>query len=136
MAFATGGPHAELSRLKDPQQVLAILFGVVLVALGVLDLAGIFVTGDELFGIFEISIGFSIVHVATGLLALVLGLFAGAGALFNKLGGVIYLVVFIVGVVAILAGSTLINWWINWLHLGLAILVGAVGFGIGGRRPR
>lgn len=136
MPSATTVPAATLPRFRDPQQVLALLFGLVLVVLGVVDLAGIYVTDGELLGIFEISIGFGVTYVLTGLLGIVLSLFVGAGALFNKLGAVIYLVVFLVGVIVILAGSTLINWAMNWLNLGLAVLTGAAGFGIGAQRPR
>lgn len=136
MAGATATSVPQLPRFRDPQQALALLFGTVLIALGVLDLLGVFVTDDALFGIFEISYGFNVVHLLTGLLGFVLAFFPGAGALFNKLGGVIYLVVFLVGVIVLLAGSTLINWAMNLLHLALAIVVGAVGYGIGGHRPR
>lgn len=120
----------------DEQQGLAFLFGLVLFALGVVDLAGLLVTDGLLLGVFEISIGFSVVHVLTGLLGIVLATFAGAGTLFNKLGSVIYLVAFLATVVAILAGSQLVNWALAGLHLGLALLTGLVGFGIGDPRPR
>lgn len=120
----------------DEQQWLAFLFGLVLFALGVLDLAGVMVTDGLLFGVFEISIGFGVVHVLTGLLGMFLSTYTGAGTLFNKLGAVIYLVVFLVSAGWVLAGTELLNWATPALHLGLALLTGLVGFGVGRQRPR
>lgn len=131
------------AELRDPQRPLALLFGAVLVVLGVVDyglgvadLGGSLMTGDRLLGVFEISPTLNVVHVLTGLLGLFLGRYHGAASLFNKLGGVIYLVVFLVGSLATLADVGGVNWATNGLHLLLAVVVGAVGFGVGASRPR
>lgn len=125
-----------LTGLRDPQRPLALLFGAVLVSLGVVDLVGVAGTDGRLLGVFAIPPLVNVVHVLTGLLGLYLGRYEGAGTLFNKLGGVIYLVVFLAGAVAVLAGVGGINWATNGLHLLLAIVVGAVGFVVGEPRPR
>ncbi len=120
----------------DEQQWLAFLFGLVLLALGVVNLLGVLATDGLLLGVFLISVGFSGLHIFTGLLGIFLSTFAGAGALFNKLGALIYLVAALVTTIAILAGSQLVNWATAGLHLGLALLTGIVGFGVGQQRPR
>lgn len=137
MARATPPAPAlvDLPRFGEPQQGLALLFAIVLTALGAVGLAGLFEVDGALFGVFSLSTTASIVHLATGLLGLVLSMFAGAGALFNKVGSVIYTVVFLVGLVELLTGGTSLGWATNGLHLGLALLTAAVGFGIGEGRP-
>lgn len=136
MSFDTG--EADLTLLRDPQQVFALLFGAILVVVGVLGFVPDVVTDGLLLGIFGVNALHNVVHILTGLLGLVLGYYAGGASLFNKVGGVLYLVLFLVGAVAVALGSGLflnLNWADNLLHLGLAILVGVVGFGIGERHP-
>lgn len=128
--------RAPAQESADEQQWLAFLFGLVLFALGVVDLAGVLVTDGLLLDVFEISIGFSVLHVLTGLLGIFLSTYAGAGTLFNKLGALIYLGAFLATAIAILAGSQLVNWALAGLHAGLALLTGLVGFGVGQQRPR
>lgn len=133
--MATGEPGT-VTEPRDEQQGLALLFGVVLVLLGIIDYSGVLVSDSRLLGVFSISPLFNLVHVLTGLLGVVLSTYAGAGALFNKLGGIIYFVVFIGGTGATVAGSDNTNWATNGLHLLLSVVVAAVGFGVGESRPR
>jgi hypothetical protein len=137
--MATATSEADLSTLRDPQKVFALLFGLVLVVVGILGFVPQVVSdGGLLLGIFGINALHNVVHVLTGLLGLVLGYYAGGASLFNKVGGVLYLVVFLVGAIALALGSELylnLNWADNVLHLALGLLVGAVGFGIGDARP-
>lgn len=136
--MATATSEADLSTLHDPQQLLALLFGLILVVVGVLGFVPQVVTGGLLFGIFGINTLHNAVHVLTGLLGLVLGYYAGGASLFNKVGGVLYLLVFALGTVALALGSELylnLNWADNVLHLTLGLLVGAVGFGVGEGHP-
>lgn len=128
--------RAPAQEAADEQQWLAFLFGLVLLVLGAVDLLGVLATDGLLLGVFLISIGFSGLHIFTGLLGIFLSTFAGAGTLFNKLGAVIYLVAALVTAIAILVGSQLVNWATAGLHLGLALLTGLVGFGVGEHRPR
>jgi hypothetical protein len=137
--MATATSEADLSTLHDPQKVFALLFGLVLVVVGILGFVPQVVSdGGLLLGIFGINALHNVVHVLTGLLGLVLGYYAGGASLFNKVGGVLYLVIFLVGTIALALGSELylnLNWADNLLHLALALLVGAVGFSVGERHP-
>lgn len=136
MATVTG--EADLTRLRDPQKLFALLFGAILVLVGLLGFVPRFVSDGALLGIFGVNALHNLVHIGTGLLGLVLGHYAGGASLFNKVGGVLYLLLFVVGAVAVALGSGLLlnlNWADNLLHLGLAVLVGAVGFGLGDRHP-
>lgn len=137
--MATATAEVDLTRLRDPQRVFALLFGAVLVLVGLLGFVPQFVSDDGLLlGIFGINALHNVVHVLTGLLGLVLGYYAGGASLFNKVGGVLYLLVFVVGAIAVALGSGLflnLNWADNLLHLALALVVGAVGFGLGEGHP-
>jgi hypothetical protein len=136
--MATTTAEVDLTRLKDPQTMFAVLFGTVLVVVGILGFVPQLVTDGKLFGIFGINPAHNLVHVLTGLLGLVLGRYAGGASLFNKVGGLLYLVLFVLGAVAVLLGSGLflnLNWADNLLHLALSLVVGAVGFGIGEAHP-
>lgn len=136
MASATA--EVDLTRAKDPQKLFALLFGAVLVVVGVLGFVPRLVTDGNLFGLFGINALHNVVHILTGLLGLVLGSYIGGASLFNKVGGVIYLLLFIIGVVAVALGSDLylnLNWADNVLHLALGLVVGAVGFWLGESHP-
>lgn len=134
MPAATPTAAARLPRYTDPHQVLALVGGLVLVALGLLDPLGALVVDGLFLGVFAFPPWVNVVHVLTGLLGVVLSQYPGAGALFNKLGGVIYLVVFLVGEVGVLVGFG-VNLATSGLHLLLAVVVGAVGFGLGEEHP-
>lgn len=128
-------PTSNVSGIRDPQQKLAALFGAVLVTIGVADFSGVLSPDGRFLGIFHISPAVNVVHVLTGVLALFLSRYAGAGTLFNKLGSVIYLTVFVVGSIGTLLGIGETGWETNALHLVLALVVGSVGFEGGTRRP-
>lgn len=133
--MSTATTPADLTKLRDPQRPLALLFGVVLVTLGVVDFLGVQVTDGLLLGVFAIGPVTNVVHVLTGLLGIVLSRYAGAATLFNKLGGLIYLLVFVFGAIGTLAGIGATGWNTHALHLLLAVVVGAVGFGVGKSTP-
>lgn len=136
--MATATTEVDLTRLRDPQKALALLFGAVLVLVGLLGFHPGLVTDGALFGIFGINALHNAVHILTGLLGLVLGAYAGGASLFNKVGGVLYVLLFVVGAIAVALGSGLLlnlNWADNLLHLVLGIVVGAVGFVVGEKHP-
>lgn len=116
---------------------VALLFGVVLTLVGVLGFAGILVNDGELI-IFGISPLHNAVHLLTGLAGLGAG-FAAGGAYsrdYNKYLGLVYLLVFVVGLVAVLANVGLVvdllglNMADNVLHLAIGVVLAAVGFGL------
>jgi lysylphosphatidylglycerol synthetase-like protein (DUF2156 family) len=134
-ATATESESESESEPRDPQGKLAALFGAVLLALGVVDASGVLSNDGRLLGIFRIPPSLNVVHVLTGLLGLSLSRYSGGATLFNKLGGVIYLVVTLGGVVGVLTGRDGVNWETTAFHLLLAAVVGWVGFEGGTRRP-
>lgn len=127
------------SGIRQPQQVLALGFGGVLVSVGVLGFVPELVTEAGLFvGIFGVNAVHNIVHIATGALGVFFGIHVGGGAMFNRLGGLIYVLVALVGTVSLALGFDLfvnLNWADNLLHLGLGVLMTGVGFSVGRTWP-
>lgn len=130
--IGTGGIH-------QPQQVFALAFGSALVGVGVLGFVPEFVSDGGLFvGVFGVNALHNLVHLATGGVGIVLGLHAGGGAMFNRLGGIGYVLVAVVGIVALALGFDLfinLNWADNALHLALGVIVTGVGFSVGRTWP-
>lgn len=130
--------------LSDNQTVVALLFGAVLTLVGILGFAGVLVQtqGGESFllGLFGITPVHNAIHLLTGLIGLVAGFYAGGafGEEYNKYLGLVYIVVFVVGVIAVAAGvSALVdllnlNMADNVLHLVLGVVLAGVGYGLGG----
>lgn len=80
------------------------------------------------------------VHLLTCVAALVVSYAGGKyGAEYNKYLGLTYIVVFVVGVIAVLAGISLVvdllnlGWADNLLHLAIGVVLVGVGFGLGNR---
>lgn len=125
------------------QRNVALLFGAVLTVVGIIGFAGILVTDGHILGIFGISPLHNAVHLLTGVAGLGLGLAAGGtyGSEYNRYLGLIYLFVFVVGVVAVAGGIGIIvdplnlGWADNVLHLLVGIVLAGVGFGIGASQP-
>ncbi len=116
---------------------LAILFGIVFLAVGILGFVP-GVTSDVngmpmLLGIFHVNIAHNIVHLASGIVFLLCGM-AGAGAsrTFFRIFGIVYAVVAIWGFAAG-NGNTLWvvsnNMAVTWLHVVLALAMLLIGFG-------
>ena len=120
---------------RTPAQLYSLLFGAVLLAVGVLGFAvdgsfgsGTAVEGDELL-LFEVNGWHNLVHIASGVLGLALaGSRAGARAF--ALGfGAVYLAVTVWGFVdgSSVLGLIPVNTADNFLHLAIA----ALGLGAG-----
>jgi hypothetical protein len=115
---------------RTPAQLYALLFGAVLLAVGIVGFAvdasfetGGGVQGDDLI-LFEVNGWHNVVHIASGALGLVL---AGsrAGARVFALGfGAVYLVVTVWGFVdgSSVLGLISVNTADNFLHLAIALL--------------
>lgn len=112
---------------------LLSVFGVILLLVGII---GFF--NDPIFGVFEVDTMHNIVHLLTGILALI---FAGKGEgpakTFSKVFGIIYLIVTVVGFVQgdSVLGIISVNSADNYLHVLLTIVFLAIGFSGGSTAP-
>lgn len=124
--------------VSRPQVLIALTFGAVLTLVG---LTGVAIGGteSELFGLFGRNYVHDAIHLLTGVAGLAAGAVAG-GAMsdaYNKYLGAVYLLVFVLGSVALAAGLTSLtglinlNWADNVLHLLLGVVLVGVGYGVG-----
>jgi hypothetical protein len=131
-------------------QSIAMLFGAVFLLVGILGfIPGITTNYDELgfagtdsraelLGLFQVSILHNIVHLAFGIAGLALAKTLEGARTFLIGGGVIYLVLWLYGLVIDRGGDANfvpINTLDNWLHFGLGVLMIAAGFLLA-REPR
>jgi hypothetical protein len=123
---------------KSPNRLLATVFGIVYVLIGI---AGFFVTsgvgffdtsGGLLLGIFEVNIFHNVAHILIGAALLIAGLSGvRASKTVNAVVGAAYLLLGIVGLFIVGSAFNIlaINGADNVLHFGSAVLLLAVGLG-------
>jgi Domain of unknown function (DUF4383) len=137
---------------RTPLQIAALLVGAVFLAVGILGfIPGITTNYDQLgfighesqaklLGIFQVNVVHNIVHLLFGVLGLAAAKTWPASRLFLVGGGVVYLVLWIYGLVIDFdsaANFVSLNTADNWLHFLLGI--GMIGVGVGlalSRTPR
>ena len=131
-------------RDRTPVQSLAALVGVVFLLVGVLGFVPGITThygdlsfaghgsGAKLLGIFQVSILHNIVHLLFGVIGLVLAKTADGARTFLLGGGVVYLVLWIIGLVGA-ADWIPANTADNWLHFVLGVGMIALGVALGRR---
>lgn len=112
-------------------KLLAILFGLVMIVVGLLGFLPDFTPNNLLFGIFEVNPMHNVIHLLTGIVALLCGLSNSlASKIFFILFGLIYGAVAILGFTqgpGLLFGMA-INHADNWLHTAIALFSLYVGF--------
>jgi hypothetical protein len=126
-------------RERSPVQLVAVLVSVVFVLVGILGfIPGITThygdlsfaghdSGAKLLGLFQVSILHNIVHLLFGLVGLGLAKTVEGARTFLVGGGVVYLVLWLIGVIA--AGDWIpVNTADNWLHLALGVGMIALGY--------
>ena len=111
---------------------IAIGVGVVFVAVGVLGFVPPLVPDGKLLGLFEVNTLHNVVHLATGLIAIVVGMNGdGASRMFFRVLGVIYLLVAALGFFygeQPLLGLVANNNADTGLHLAIAVVMLYLGF--------
>ena len=132
-------------RDRTPVQSIAALVGAVFLLVGILGFIPGITThyGDmsfaghgsdaKLLGIFQVSILHNIVHLLFGIVGLALARTADGARTFLIGGGVVYLVLWLLGIVG--GGDWIpVNTADNWLHLVLGL--GMIGLGVALSRRR
>lgn len=137
-------------------QNAAFIIGIAFVAVGVMGFipgttvgitageadSGAHLAGHEsdnyLFGLFHVSALHNVLHLALGLLGLTFAAKPRLAKAYLLAGGAIYLLLFAFGLLVadrdIPANFIPLNWADNWLHLGLAVVMIALGLILGRRR--
>ena len=118
-------------------QRVALLFGIVFLAVGVLGLltdGGMEMTADmdgsaKLLGLFPVNLLHNVVHILFGVWGLVASRSWGAAKTYAQVGGVVYIILAVLGFVAPdTFGLIPIGGNDIWLHAVLGIALAAVGF--------
>lgn len=105
---------------------LAIFFGLLMIAVGILGFLPDYAPGGKLFGIFSVNPMHNIIHIGTGVAALICGLASSLAAkVFFIIFGLVYAAIAVLGFMqgeGALLGIIAINQADNWLHAGIALL--------------
>ena len=113
-------------------KTLALLFGVVFLLIGILGFVPALAPNEMLLNIFHVNAAHNVVHLLTGVVALLAGM-AGVGAArtFFKIFGVVYGLVAVLGFVVgdgLLLGLISNNMAVTWLHVVIAVVSLIIGF--------
>jgi hypothetical protein len=113
---------------------IAVIFGVVFVAVGVLGWIPAISPGGKLLGLFDVNMAHNLVHVATGVLAIIAGMASeSASRLFFRVFGIIYALVAALGFFygdQPLLGIVSSNAADSVLHVVIAVVALYLGFGM------
>ncbi|PSL55738.1 uncharacterized protein DUF4383 [Saccharothrix carnea] len=136
---------------RTPVQLAATVVGAVFLVVGIAgfipglttDYDSLQFAGHEsqakLFGVFAVSILHNVVHLAFGVLGLLMAKKARNAFLYLVAGGVVYLVLWLYGLIIdhdSSANFVPVNGADNWLHLLLGLGMVALGFALGRSLPR
>lgn len=127
---------SETDEREQLQVLTALIIGAVITLVGILGFVLVPVEG-RLFGIFGVNTPHNIVHFVTGIVGLAAGYLA-AGAFsseYNKYGGLAYLVLAGLWLIIPAFLNNLLNIDLadTLLHLGLGVILAAIGFGVADR---
>jgi hypothetical protein len=115
------------------QKTMASVFGVVFLVVGILGFVPGITTSGHLLGIFHVNTAHNLVHIVSGVAALVAaGLSTYAARMYFRVFGLIYGLVAVLGfmsggnepVLGVLANNAADN----WLHVGIALVALTLGF--------
>ena len=113
---------------------IAIAFGIVFIVVGLVGFVSAVTPDGKLLGYFEVNAAHNVVHIATGIVAVIVG-FASekAARMFFQIFGVIYALVALLGFAMgnqPLLGIVANNAADTWLHVLIAIVALYLGFGM------
>lgn len=112
---------------------LSLVFGIVFLAIGILGFVpGVTDDQDMLLGIFKVGVLHNLVHILSGVAALIAAKSEDYAQLYFRVFGSVYALVAIIGFIQ---GDTVlglfdINMADNWLHTVLAVAILGIGFGV------
>lgn len=110
---------------------ITLIFGIVFIVVGIIGfIPGITTRDGYLLGLFEVNWVHNLVHLVTGIIALLVCGKDEYAKLFFQVFGIIYAAVTVLGFV--FAGNLLImhvNMWDNFLHLVIAVFALYMGYG-------
>jgi Domain of unknown function (DUF4383) len=113
-------------------KTLALVFGVVFLLIGILGFVPALAPNEMLLNIFHVNAAHNVVHLLTGVVALLAGMGGvGAAKVFFKIFGVVYGLVAILGFVVgdgMLLGLISNNMAVTWLHVVIAVVSLIIGF--------
>lgn len=110
-------------------RMIAIAFGVIMIFVGIIGFLPTFVQDGLLFGYFEVNALHNMIHIVTGVLAIMASTSLYYTRLFFQVFGVVYLLVAILGFV--LRGDLFVmhvNTADNFLHVAIAAFSLYLGF--------
>ena len=107
---------------------LANLFGIVFVLIGILGFVPAFTPTGNLLGLFEVNALHNIIHIISGIAALILA--SSAPKTYFKIFGIVYLIVTVVGFIqgTTVLGLIGVNLFDNLLHLVITVAALSIGF--------
>jgi hypothetical protein len=118
---------------------IAVIFGVIFVVAGVLGWVPPLNPGGKLLGIFDVNGAHNLVHLATGIIAIIVGVTSDkASKTFFQIFGVIYALVAVLGFFIgdqPLLGIVSNNTADTWLHVVIAVVTLYLGFGMKAEAP-
>lgn len=114
-------------------RLAAKIFGVAFILIGILGFIPAFTPDDHLLGIFHVNAAHNIIHLASGLVALIAGFVSyRASKLYFQVFGVVYALVAVLGVFAgdnDILGVVAHNIADLFLHIAIAAVALYLGFG-------
>ena len=113
-------------------KTFALLFGVVFLLIGILGFVPALAPNEMLLNIFHVNAAHNVVHLLTGVVALLAGMGGvGAARTFFRIFGVVYGLVAVLGFVVgdgLLLGLISNNMAVTWLHVAIALVSLIIGF--------
>jgi hypothetical protein len=125
--------------MTNINKTVALIFGIVFLLIGVLGFVPALTPGGALLGVFMVHGLHNIVHLLFGVLGVAAAL-TGLSVLYNRVAGVIYLVIGLLGFIPVLVpngmllGLVMINTADNFLHIVIGVVLAYVGFALSARR--